>query len=581
MTWRLLLAGLTLAAALAGPAAPAWAHAVLVDADPVDGAELESAPSRVTLRFNEAVSTTAGGGLRVFDAAGERVDTAAGDVAADTDVVAAELRDDLGAGTYMAAYRVVSADGHPVKGALVFTVGKAGQVDESLLSELLAGEDGVWGAVAGLGRAVGYAAALVAAGGVGFLRWVHRGGAPAERARLLRLVRRTALVGLAATGAGVALQGALISGLGAAGLVQPTVLGDTLASPFGVSSGLRAAGLVALAAGTRPSTGAVPRWVLAGAVVTVGSYLLAGHTMTSQPRALVMAADLAHLLAAAAWAGGLVLLAVVLRTRRRSDEPLAAARVVVGFSRLATVALFALTAAGLALAWVEVRALRALVSTPYGWTLLAKVAVVAVVLAAAAYNHRRLVPAVARAAHRTPTVGRRAVPAGGSGEEPPMDAPRGMAAADRAWRRLSRTVRFEAVGLAVVVVITAFLTYLQPAADAAGITGAFSTYQPLGDDYEVNLVVDPNRAGVNEVHLYVLDATGRPAGDVGQELTLRMTKPDEDIGPIERDPTVAGPGHWLHVGPELSIPGRWQVEIVLQVSDFQELRTQIPVTVNP
>lgn len=122
--------------------------------------------------------------------------------------------------------------------------------------------------------------------------------------------------------------------------------------------------------------------------------------------------------------------------------------------------------------------------------------------------------------------------------------------------------------------------YLQPAREAAGITGVFSTYQDLGTDYEVNLVVDPNRTGVNEVHLYVLDATGRPA-EPGEELSLSFTKPDQDIGPIARVPQDAGPGHWLHTGPELSIPGRWVVGVNVRVSDFEELRTEITVIVNP
>ena len=44
------------------------------------------------------------------------------------------------------------------------------------------------------------------------------------------------------------------------------------------------------------------------------------------------------------------------------------------------------------------------------------------------------------------------------------------------------------------------------------MTGAFSTYVPLGSDgSQVNLVVDPNQAGPNQVHAYLIDPSGRPA----------------------------------------------------------------------
>lgn len=596
---RLAVIVAALVALLSAPV-PAWAHALLVESDPIDGVELESAPVRVTFVFNEPVSTTAGGGVRVFDTSGERIDEAAGDVDPRAEAVAAPLGDGVDEGTHVATYRVVSADGHPVKGAIVFTIGAAAELDESLLAQLMGDGNGLWGVLAGLGRAVEYAAALAAAGGIVFLARVHRGGAAGERRRLVRIVRGAAAAGIAATVVGVGLQGALVSGLGAAGFVSPSVLGDTLASSYGVAAAARLAGLAALWVSLGDGAAAVSRWVWGGAAAAVASFVLAGHSVTSQPRWLAVGADLLHVAAAAVWFGGLVLLGLVLRARRRDADPAGAAELVAGFSRHATVALAAVVAGGLALGWVEVRALRALVSTPYGWTLLAKLAVVTPILAAGAYNHRRLVPAIASAATVAHPAQEPPVPAGGAGDDLPAPRPSTEtgkesasdvtatptepetdASADRAWGRLARTVRFEAAGLVAVLAVTAFLAYLQPAADAAGITGVFSTFVPFGPDHELNLVVDPNRAGVNEVHVYVLEASGRPARDLGQELTLRFTKPDEDIGPIERRAQPAGPGHWLHVGPELSIPGRWVVEPVVRVSDFQQLRAQIQVTVNP
>lgn len=229
----LLLFAVALVAAL-GPASPARAHAVLTDSDPVDGTNLDVPPETVTFVFNEPVSAAAGG-VRVFNAAGVRVDVGAGDADPRAEAVAAELGGDVDAGTYLAAYRVISADGHPVRGAIAFTVGEGQALDEGLIAELLGEGEGPWGALAGSGRAVGYATVLLAGGGVVFLARLHRGGSAAERARLVRLVRRTALVGVLVTVAGVPLQSALVSGLGAAGLVRGEALWTAVAGPFGVT----------------------------------------------------------------------------------------------------------------------------------------------------------------------------------------------------------------------------------------------------------------------------------------------------------------------------------------------------------
>jgi copper transport protein len=280
--------------------------------------------------------------------------------------------------------------------------------------------------------------------------------------------------------------------------------------------------------------------VVAGGVVALVSFLLSGHTAASEPRALVLGANLVHTGAAAVWFGGLVLLALVLR-RGAGGVPaaLAGAGVVRRFSSVALVSVAALAVAGLALAWVEVRSLEALVTTAYGWTLLAKVALAGVVVALGAYNRTRLVDRVS-------------------------------VAGERAWATLAATVRVEAAALVAVLGITAVLVALVPARTAAGVGEPFVDYLPLGPDHEVNLVIDPARTGSNEFHLYLLDGAGRLA-DVGGEVTIRLSLPAAGIAPIEREPFVAGPGHWVHIGSELSIPGAWQVEVQVLVSDFERL----------
>ena len=105
--------------------APASAHATVVATDPADGSRLQAAPddghaSRSTRRSASAASATCTSPTRP----GERVDTgAAYHPGGDGTKVADTLRRGLGDGTYTASYRVISADSHPVAGALRFVVG--------------------------------------------------------------------------------------------------------------------------------------------------------------------------------------------------------------------------------------------------------------------------------------------------------------------------------------------------------------------------------------------------------------------------------------------------------------------------
>ena len=133
--------------------------------------------------------------------------------------------------------------------------------------------------------------------------------------------------------------------------------------------------------------------------------------------------------------------------------------------------------------------------------------------------------------------------------------------------------------MVVILGITAVLVNVTPARSAAGIGTIYSKTEALGED-SVNLVVDPNRAGTNAIHLYLLDPTGRPA-QLAESLTLELSLPSNQIGPIRREPFVAGPGHYQLNGGDLSIPGKWTIVVRAQVSKVEEKAASFDVTVNP
>ena len=113
----LLVAPLAVLAVLVAGTGPASAHASLTGSDPTDGATLATAPAEVSFTFNEDIRDPA---FVVVTADGQRV--AQGEAQVDANVVTARVAPDAPAGTWTAAFRVVSTDGHAVTGEITFDV---------------------------------------------------------------------------------------------------------------------------------------------------------------------------------------------------------------------------------------------------------------------------------------------------------------------------------------------------------------------------------------------------------------------------------------------------------------------------
>ena len=247
-----------------------------------------------------------------------------------------------------------------------------------------------WAALAIVAKAAGYGAALLAMGGtlfVAILGQTARAAGVGEG--ILRLTRRVtaaaALMGLLVLAARFGIRAARISGMGLPGAVDATMLGFVWDSPLGSAATWRGAGeaLVLLVLLRHPAA-TVP--ALAGAVAIAVSYTQVGHSL-GEPRWLLGTLLTAHLLAAAYWVGALVPL------HRAAAGPEGAA-LLHRFGVIAGGGVALLVAVGASFAWLLSGSLAALLGTAYGWTLMAKVAVVGGLLGLAALNKLRLVPAL-------------------------------------------------------------------------------------------------------------------------------------------------------------------------------------------
>jgi copper transport protein len=480
----------------------AAAHATLVDSVPGNDELVDRAPERVRLVFDDGVTAEAGG-VRIIAPDGSRVERGAPERADGGREVLQDVAEGP-AGTYTVSYSVLSDDGHVISGSFVYHVERrtgAAEVDEGGGAAGVVGAVGRWGAFAG---------AVLAAGVLAVASLVDRRG-PAGLAD-----RRALLLGAA----GLTLAGTLLALWGSAAELAAGSLGDgfgqipdlVTGSRPGIVMGLRVAAAVALlvAVGVRPLLRAVPWAAAALAVVSLLLPSLGGHASATSPVLVAVGADALHLLAVAAWMGGLAVLAA---TWVPDHERL------VRFSRVALVAAPVVVATGALQAWLHTRSVAGLTDTDYGRLVLAKAAGTAALLALG-FVHRRWL----------------------------ADAARSVAS-------MVAGVRAEvALGVAVLGV-TAVLVGTPPATDT--LVEPVERVGQAGDT-TVRLDVTPARAGANEVHVFFQSLDGSTAAVDAAELQVATRGVASRVVPL----TAVSPNHSVATGVQLT-PGTWRFRLVV------------------
>ncbi|MFF5144210.1 copper resistance protein CopC [Streptomyces sp. NPDC013157] len=602
----LALLGTLLAALLLASAAPASAHAALRASDPADGAVLKSSPRAVTLTFTEAVGLL-DDSFRVYDPTNHRVDTSEAEHGpAGSDTARITFPKKLGTGTFTVAWRIVSADSHPVSGALTFSVGKPSATTASVSTGPV--ENPVTGSLYNIGRYVAYLAMALLTGTVAFIA-VCRPPGPAA----LRTPIRTAWWALlAATLFLFVLRAPYEEGTSPATAFDLSALAKSATGRPGLALLARVA-LLALTAALhhlllrkRVSRDRPSRPLLATAaalaVALALTWAAAEHASAGIQVPLAMTSSVLHLLSMALWLGGLTALLITLQ---RSATPLPAA-VVTRFSRVAFASVTVLVVTGVYQSWRGLGSWQALTDTSYGRLLLVKLAAVTLLLAAALQSRRwtaKLAPAATvTAPARVPLpVGAPAdlpaAPAAPTADEPPAsdkpspsDGPPASgeppaASAGRHQAALRRSVLAEvAVGVAVLG-ITTILTGTLPgraaaeaaesgtASAAAGIPAAsvalvpFDVGTPNGHG-KVQITLDPGRVGANSVQAVVFG----PDGGISTvpELRLSFTLAAQKIGPLPANVTDRG-GYWAADSVNLPIAGEWTMTVTVRVSDLDQV----------
>ncbi|WP_327724404.1 copper resistance protein CopC [Streptomyces europaeiscabiei] len=387
-----MLLGTVLVLFLLGGAGTASAHAALKGSDPVDGSVLDAAPRDITLRFTESVSLLEDS-IRVLDPENRAVDTGKpGRAGGRADTASVTLPTGLDDGTYTIAWRVVSADSHPISGALLFSIGEPSATAAVLPADLT--EDPLTSSLYDITRYFAYGALALLIGVTFFLAVVL--GGPSEVLRKLLMAGWLAL--LLASAVLLLLRGPYERGTGVGAALDLSVLRDTMVSRPGLALLARLA-LLAVAAfllvrvrgqGQQGEQGR-EEWgkgaLVSGALFSIGlagTWAVAEHASAGIQVPVAMTSSVLHLLAMAVWLGGLTALLTVLY---RAPNTLSAA-VVNRFSRLAFVSVIVLVVTGVYQSWRGLGSWSAFTSTAYGEVLVAKLVVVLLLLVAAAFSRR-------------------------------------------------------------------------------------------------------------------------------------------------------------------------------------------------
>lgn len=558
-----VLAGL--AFLLAFVVSTASAHASVIGTTPGDGSVLQTRPASVSVVFDQPVETGFGT-LRVFAPDGSRVDV--GDAVhppGRADTVTVRIgppgADGPARGTYTVAWRVVSADSHPVTGGFTFSIGTPSAV--TVRPAVLAPNGSrMVGVVFGAARWSAYAGFALLVGGGVFVAVCWPGGFWNRRMRRLLAAAWTVL--LLGTAASLLSQGPYAAGVGYGRALS--TLGTTMGTRLGEALAARLVLLVLLLLAIPlrsriPRRSAVGLGALAVPVLAV-TWTVADHGGTGSQVPIAAPADVLHLTAMAVWLGGLAALAGVLLPTGDGE---AIAVAVPRFSALAFGGVVVLAVTGAYQGWRAVGTVPALTATDYGRLLLGKIAGFCLLIGLGAAARRWIGRHLATGS-AWPTWRR------------PAGAPAAAPSADDISALRASVAMEVAVGVSVLA-LTAVLVAAQPARAAydppVRAASGFDAGGPAGRG-TVRLAVDPARVGYNTIHLDVLDAGRQPVRL--PEVDAAFLLPAAALGPLPVQLIDTGAGHYLAMTP-VALAGAWQLRVTVRTDDIDETTVTFPVKV--
>ena len=505
-------------------ATAALAHAALLEAEPASGAVLDAMVARVTIEFSEPVAPMA---FRLLEPGGGTVELTG---TANGPAVSIGLPDARQPGTYFVEWHVVSADGHPVAGSIALSLGMPSTTEPApvLTDPLVRG--GLW-----LATVLMFAGAFFGVGSAAFGAFLPREEQRTLRGPIVLLPLLMAAIGVLAS---LPFHGAETLGVLAIGVLDPATWRAAFATTYGAQAmGFGFAVLLAAIA-TRLKGAVAPALAVVALVVLCASLLLSGHVSTAEPRWLASAALVAHIAGFSFWIGALPRLFVALAWP--SDR---SAIVLTIFSKLIVYAIAVIVASGTVLAVIQLGTPSTTWLSPYGIVLAAKLGVLALLFAVAAWNRFVLT-------------------------RPALNGDTQSA------RRLRALIAVEIVLVLVVLGIVALWRFTPPPRVLAAVPVAErqATPEPVRPRVRTHL----HASGIM-ANFEIVDAATSPRAIVAlypedgdadvRSVTIHLTPPVAGAVPLTLEASRAEDDTWEADVPPLS-DGRWTVLLEIRVGDF-------------
>jgi copper transport protein len=523
------------------------AHAALLKTDPQASVTLTAPPKRVSLTYSEAVEPRFAI-VSVTDAAGhQKVAGAPYRSPTNPDTLIVPLKP-TSEGWYLVFWRVISVDGHPVRGAFTYAVGPnagpAPQFPVPSTSESAA------------------TPRLLTARWVVFLSVMGAIGLLALRLVIARPVARR-VQGTSLRSLSVAFGVVSVIGLAAIPIYLLIATADfalrsvfaigALVPLFHVSAFGRgyldlelcfalfvAAGAIALWVDhpERPQRSIAELLALIGVVLAAAATLVipgaSGHAGQTSPRGWSMFFDWAHLSAGSLWFGGLIGLLVLWWWLPAATRVSGLVVAVPRFSNVALVSVLVLIGSGVGAAIFHMPTVASLWQTSYGQALLVKAGLLVVAMAVASGN-------LLRTRHRL------------------RDPAVGIGAA----RLLRNLVSVEAVLVVGIIFAAAVLSSLAPPSKAlASVSNASAHVGPgpvsrtvAQGPYQLAVSVSPNRAALPNSFEVKITKNGKPLRNADVFLTFEML--DMQMQNQEYRLTETAPGVYSRAAPALVMVGHW------------------------
>ena len=510
-----------IACVLCAPATMASAHAVLDNSVPTSGATLEDSPLQIVLDFDESVESSLGY-IKLFSSSGKRVQLPAVKADASDASIVRVVPPTLAQDSYVAVYRVISADGHPVEGAITFRVGAGAVSNLASVIETALQDSETSNAVKvamALMRFISYIAISIVLAGIFFLL-----GSDAPRKGLNRAVVLAGSVLGLSTALLYLLHGMNASGGSWAQIANVSVVKDVFSTQVGESLFARIVVSLLLVS-------VVARWGKFVAVFAFATlpftYAFAGHAAVDSPAALTIALLALHVAAVGVWCGGLILLMFVKDIRTTP--------IVEWFSQRAAILIAVVVATGVVQALLLMDGIGNLTKTSYGKALIAKVCVVGIMLICAAIVRRRFY--------------------------------------ESGVSRLRAVLCAEVVVGLVVLSITSGMVAASPRPTVSN--APFSTALVQGDVI-ANITISPPRVGESEMHVIV----SPPNGSLDPVLAIkaRFSLVSGSVPPIQAELNAVGPNHFVGY-IQFVYPGEWKVDVIVSPDANSEVlySTQVKI----